>query len=805
MFIFNIGICLAFEKDIKGSTGWATINLSIREGADGSSNVLGTVNSGDAFLIMGEEGSYWKIKYNDVVGYVSHDYCMINLPDVIPSIKYNISNASSSIYRSVGYDVPDITGTRLYSAGKVMNYKIGREEYIVPSLYSTAKMIYNAQVSALNDGYSLMIYDSYRPRSVSTLIAQKLNILYNNNSTVKDKIDYSTGLDGTRYFWGQSWFLAQSLSTHNVGSAIDVTLYDLNSNNEVVMPTLMHELSTDAIKYYSGSVNKVPGNYSVGMLNNEYARKLDGYMTGVGMNTLSSEWWHFQDQSGYERIANSTNWNGCDFQVESILSEPDLSFSIQSDKYSIGDSYIYTGTDIDSQTIISNINIVGDSASYLSGSISDGKFIVSYNNQVLKEYSLLNYSSSVFDLSLTYLLGDYSYIRDNISLNNLEIGLNVVSNKIEIKYGDTVLASYDFVYYSSSVYDMSGSSIKVNDSDISSFLSNFNCTGCSVYVYDGVNNLTEGEFHDNYLLNVMYGSTLIKSYNLTYSVSGVSLNVNSIDISLGGTYQLIATVNPVGSSNKVVSYSSSNTSVASVDENGLISTNSAGEADITVTTLEGNFTDVCHVVVSSIPTYTVTFKDGNDIYTSDYVEGAQVVFKSDLEKTGYSLIGWSYDGSIYTFEDNLLMPNKDIELVAVWQKTIPVINDYVVSGTYINGILPGISISDFDLGIDSIYEVKIFTEKHVLKTAGFVGTGDYVGIYLDNGLVIQYQVIIMGDINGDGTINVHDVSRLYKQIKGRINIDECYLHAGNVNGDTILNVHDVSKLYKFIKGRITHL
>jgi len=807
MLVINIGICLAFdfEKNIKGSTGWATINLSIRESANDSSNILGTVNSGDAFLIMSEEGDYWKVKYNGVIGYVNHNYCMINLPDIIPSIKYNISNASSSIYRSSNVDIPDITGTRLYSVGKVMNYKIGREEYIVPSLYSTAKMIYNGQVRALNDGYSLMIYDSYRPRSVSTLIANKLNILYQNNATVKDKIDYSTGLDGTRYFWGQSWFLAQSLSTHNVGSAIDVTLFDLNSNSEVVMPTLMHELSTDAIKYYSGNVSKISDNYSVGMLNNEYARKLDGYMTGAGMQTLASEWWHFQDKSGYERIANSTNWNGCDFQVDHIVSEPDLSFSIVSDKYTIGDSYIYTGYDVNPESIVSNISITGDSSSYLSGIVDNGKFKVMFNNEVVKEYDILNYSSSVFDLSLTYLLGDYSYIRDNISLNNLEIGLNVYSNKIEIKYNDIVFASYDFVNYSSNIYDMSGSSIKVNDSDISSFLGKFSCTGCSVYVYDGLNNLTEGLFHDNYSLNIMYGSTLIKSFDLTYSVTGVSLNTHSVSINLGNGYQLIATVNPSGASNKSVTYSSSNTGVVSVDQNGYVNSVGVGEADITVTTSEGNFTDTCHVVVSSIPTYTVTFKDGDSVYTSEYVEGVSVVFKSDLSRPGYTLTGWSYDGSVYTFNDNLLMPNKNIELIAIWTKNAPVINNYIVSGNYLNGISLNTNISGFNLGIDSIYDVKFYTNKGVLKTSGLVSTGDYVKIYLDNSLVSEYQIVIKGDINGDGKNNAHDISRLYKHIRGRISMDECFVRAADVNGDSNANAHDISKMYRYIRGRISHL
>ena len=813
MFVVNIGFCYAFENDISGSTGWSIIDLSIRSNADDTSNVIGTVVSGEPFLILSEDGNYWKIKYSGNIGYVPHDYCMINLPDVIPSIKYDITNAYSSIFRSAGYDISGVTGVQLYSAGKVMNYKIGREEFIVPSLYSTAKKIYEAQRLALDDGYSLLIYDSYRPTSVDKLVTDNLEVLYNSNSVVKDKIDWSTGLDGTRYYWGTGWFVAKSLSTHNVASAIDVSLYNLSSNSEGDMPTVIHELSSDGIKYYSSSVSKIPANFSVGMLNSPDGQRLDSYMRNVGMTDLASEWWHYQDQAGYERAAaavghaiGAPGWAGCDFQVTSIVSESSFSYEVLGNYYVNDDlSIIYTGTETNADTIFSNIELSGADSSKLSAYIQDNKYIIKYFDKVIKEYTLVNYSSDVFDLSKSYLVGSFDYIRDNINLNGVDLNLNIANNHIEIKYQDITLHIYDFVNYFSSKYDLSNSSILVEDNDIDSFLSNISCVGCSSFVYDGNSEVT-GSFGDNYYLNIMYGSELVKSFMLTYHVNGISLNSDSIMVNLNNTYQLSASISPLNSYNKNLVWESSDSSVASVDSNGLVTANKAGSAVITVSSVDGGFSDTCNVTVLDVQSYTITFVDGNNTYNYDYAPNVSISFPN-LTKPGYTLVGWSYNGSIYKLNDVFYMPSSNISMTAIWEKKIPAISNYIVSGSYLTGFSFYTDVSSIDLGIDPIYEIRFFNNKNNLKSSGYVATGDMVRIYLDNSVVSEYKIIVKGDVNGDGRISVSDISKLYKKLKLKNNyvIDECYVIAGNVNGDNVISVSDVSKLYKYLKGKISRL
>ena len=84
---------------------------------------------------------------------------------------------------------------------------------------------------------------------------------------------------------------------------------------------------------------------------------------------------------------------------------------------------------------------------------------------------------------------------------------------------------------------------------------------------------------------------------VTTPTSGVSVSPTTATIIKGQTRQLTATVSPSSASNKSVSWSSSNNTVATVSSTGLVTAKAAGTADITVTTKDGNYKDVCKVTV----------------------------------------------------------------------------------------------------------------------------------------------------------------------------------------------------------------
>lgn len=107
------------------------------------------------------------------------------------------------------------------------------------------------------------------------------------------------------------------------------------------------------------------------------------------------------------------------------------------------------------------------------------------------------------------------------------------------------------------------------------------------------------------------------------SVDGVTLDQTSATIEAGQTLQLTETVSPVEATDKSVVWSSNNEAVASVDANGLVTSVSAGNATITVTTNDGGFTANCAVTVNAIPPHSTTLNPIEDAYVrgGNYADG----------------------------------------------------------------------------------------------------------------------------------------------------------------------------------------
>ena len=82
-------------------------------------------------------------------------------------------------------------------------------------------------------------------------------------------------------------------------------------------------------------------------------------------------------------------------------------------------------------------------------------------------------------------------------------------------------------------------------------------------------------------------------------VTGVQIGSSSLALEPGGTANLMATVLPSNATDKSVSWSSNNTGVATVDNNGKVTAVAAGSAVITVTTTDGGKTATCTVTVTN--------------------------------------------------------------------------------------------------------------------------------------------------------------------------------------------------------------
>lgn len=113
-------------------------------------------------------------------------------------------------------------------------------------------------------------------------------------------------------------------------------------------------------------------------------------------------------------------------------------------------------------------------------------------------------------------------------------------------------------------------------------------------------------------------------------VESVELNKTTATIEVGATDQLTATVKPDDATNKAVTWSSSDTSVATVDENGKVKGLKAGEATIiaTATNATEDTADdkvaTCVVTVAQ-PTYTATTAAGAT-WTKGSTDGLPITF-----------------------------------------------------------------------------------------------------------------------------------------------------------------------------------
>lgn len=100
-----------------------------------------------------------------------------------------------------------------------------------------------------------------------------------------------------------------------------------------------------------------------------------------------------------------------------------------------------------------------------------------------------------------------------------------------------------------------------------------------------------------------------KEYTLTIQsatvpVTGVKLNTETLELFTSNTATLTATVEPSDAANQNVTWQSNNANVATVD-NGTVTAVGAGEATITVTTEDGNYTAACKVTVTQ-STYSIS-------------------------------------------------------------------------------------------------------------------------------------------------------------------------------------------------------
>ena len=140
------------------------------------------------------------------------------------------------------------------------------------------------------------------------------------------------------------------------------------------------------------------------------------------------------------------------------------------------------------------------------------------------------------------------------------------------------------------------------------------------------------------------------------NVTGVTLDKSTLSLEEGATGNLVATVAPSTATDKTVTFASSDAEVATVDNTGKVTAVKAGNADITVTTKDGNKTAKCTLTVTAkqIPVTGVTL----DKSTLSLEEGATATLNATIAPSdaSYKAVRFtSSDDTVATVDDNGLV------------------------------------------------------------------------------------------------------------------------------------------------------
>lgn len=227
------------------------------------------------------------------------------------------------------------------------------------------------------------------------------------------------------------------------------------------------------------------------------------------------------------------------------------------------------------------------------------------------------------------------------------------------------------------------------------------------------------------IANGVQSSIEIEVYS---KVTGIELNVESLTLQEGESYQILANIEPDDANNKNIKYISNNNDIASVNDTGQITAIKTGSANIKV--------------------YSEEDENINKIININVIEK---ISEEDL-----------------SFGPNIRVEGNEITGLDEDDRTV-------------EKLLENIIISDK-------YVIKIIDKNGKnLQGQDLVGTGSKVQIFVNNSLdtqevlICEYSIIVYGDIDGNGKINSVDLLKLQRHILGIEEIDFIAQKAGNIN------------------------
>ena len=269
-------------------------------------------------------------------------------------------------------------------------------------------------------------------------------------------------------------------------------------------------------------------------------------------------------------------------------------------------------------------------------------------------------------------------------------------------------------------------------------------------------------------IKVTVGSTsALCTVNVIQPVTSISLNRTSLTMDALDTYQLTATASPATAVNREITWSSSDSAIASVDENGLVTAHKKGTATIKATAKDGsNISNSCKVTVSN---------NGYEVSKISEFECNHPYSNNCSDIWVYTVKGATYLDLVFDAKTNI---EEDFDFLYIYDANGNLIGKY--TGTSLAGKtikVPG-----------DTAKIKLISDE----------AGSTWGFRVTEVKMDAAEGGIKGDINGDGSITAADMQRLYNHLNGTALLKDASI--ADLNEDGNVTAADMQRLYNHLNG-----
>lgn len=413
---------------------------------------------------------------------------------------------------------------------------------------------------------------------------------------------------------------------------------------------------------------------------------------------------------------------------------------------------------------------------------------------------------------MTNVLAPYSesrsvyngYQKSGLLDTSMTFIIPVYNNMPSIQVDSPNISKSDFIEDNTKVY-CNGSNVNIRTGPSTSYevITAVNKQDKMTRIAKGIQS---GERWDKVILENGIVGYIYKNYVTempAVQIEKIDVNIDNTTIQKGERKKLQVEIYPQEASNHKVQYTSSNPSVATVDNEGNVTAIRSGTTTITVKAEDNNVQSQIEITVYSKVTNIIldqkeiymqvgdTFQinaivepeDANDktfLYSSTNNDVAVItesgVITAKQEGTT-SLIASSKENPKIQAECKLYVVRKMDDSEISFDTPLKV-NSLEISGIdYDNN-----KVSDIKEKIKTDLETQIVNYKNeILQETDTVGTGSKILVKEDGKILRKYQIIVYGDANGDGKINSVDLLVIQRHILEIEPLEDIFRKASNIN------------------------